>query len=198
MNSLSVPSLLSLSGASLAPSALERSSLVIVDAQMEYVTGSLPLAGVGAALEEIAALLDLARSRHVPVIHVVHHSPPGRGLFDPTGPYAAIAPQAAPIAGEAVVVKTLPNSFAGTDLLDHLKAAGRPELILAGFMTHNCIAATSMAAVDHGYRNTIVASATATRDLPGAPAVMVQQGVLAGLADRCAIIAPGVSAYSGL
>lgn len=193
--SRSVPSLLSLSGASLDPSPLERSALLVIDAQMEYVSGKLPLAGIGPALAEIAVLLELARSRNVPVIHVVHHSGPGRPLFDPTGPYAVIAPQAAPIEGEPVVVKTLPNSFARTDLLDRLKAIGRPELILAGFMTHNCIAATSMAAVDHSFRNTIVAAATATRDLPGAPAEMVQRGVLAGLADRCAIVVPDHSAW---
>lgn len=191
---LPVPTLLSLSGASLSPSPLERSALVIVDAQMEYVTGSLPLAGVEAALGEIAALLALARSRGVPVIHVVHHAP-GRPLFDPAGPFAAIAPQALPAEGEPVVIKTLPNSFAGTDLLERLRETGRSELILAGFMTHNCIAATSMAAVDHGYRNTIVAAATATRDLPGAPAALVQQGVLAGLADRCAIVVADHSAF---
>jgi len=65
-------------------------------------------------------------------------------------------------------------------------------------MTHNCIAATSMAALDHGYRSTIVAGATATRTLGDVPAAAVQRGVLAGLADRAAIIVPDVSAYSGL
>jgi len=189
---LSAPSLLSLSGASLEPSPLDRSTLVIVDAQMEYVTGRLPLDGIAAALAEIAALLDLARSRNVPVIHVVQNSPPGRGLFEPTGPFSVTAPEAMPAQGEHIVRKTLPNSFAGTDLDERLRALGRPELILAGFMTHNCVAATSMSAVDHGYRNTIVAAATATRDLGITPAALVQQGVLAGLADRCAIVVPGI------
>ena len=71
-------SLLSLSGAPLNPSPLDRSSLVIIDAQMEYVTGKLPLAGIAPALEEIAALLDLARKKGVPVFHIVQNSPPSR------------------------------------------------------------------------------------------------------------------------
>lgn len=188
-------SLLALSGAPLNPSPADRSTLVIIDAQMEYVTGRLPLAGVGPALGEIATLLALARSHKVPVIHVVHHAAPGRPLFDPAGPFAAIAPQASPLEGEAVVIKSLPNSFAHTDLLDRLKETGRPELILAGFMTHNCIYATAMSALDHGFRSTIVAAATATRDLGDVPAEIVQRGTLAGLSDRAAIIVPD---HSGL
>ena len=188
-------SLLAFSGAPLNPSPLDRSTLVIIDAQMEYVTGKLPLSGVGAALDEIAALLDLARRNGVPVIHVAHHAPPGRPLFDPEGPFAAIAPEARPLEGEPVVVKSLPNAFAHTDLAERLKETGRPELILAGFMTHNCVYATAMSALDHGYRSSIVAAATATRDLGDVPAAQVQRGVLAGLSDRAAIIVPD---HSGL
>jgi nicotinamidase-related amidase len=193
---LPVPSLLGLSGASLEPASPERAALVVIDAQMEYVSGSLPLPGVDAALAEIAALLELARSRAVPVIHVAHVSAAGRPLFDPAGPFAAFAPEAAPRDGEAVVKKGLPNSFAKTDLAGHLRAAGRSELILAGFMTHNCIYATAMAALDFGYRNTIVAAATATRDLDGVPAAVAQQAALAGLADRAAIVVPCAAALA--
>jgi nicotinamidase-related amidase len=188
-----VPSLLALSRAPLHPAPLDRSALVLIDAQMEYVSGTLPLAGVAAALAEIADLLELARLRGVPVIHVAHVAAPGRPLFDPVGPFVAFAPEAAPREGEAVVKKALPNAFAGTDLADVLKAAGRPELILAGFMTHNCLYATAMSALDHGYRNTIVAAATGTRDLGEVSALDVQRAALAGLADRAAIVVPRVS-----
>ena len=183
-----VSSLLSLSGALLDPAPLDRAAVIVIDAQMEYVTGRLPLADIGPALAEIAALLELARSRSAPVIHVAHVSAPGRPLFDPAGPFVAFAPEAAPREGEAVVKKSLPNSFAGTDLAEILKASGRKELILAGFMTHNCLYATAMSALDHGYRNTIVGMATGTRDLGGVPAAQIQQAALAGLADRAAIV----------
>lgn len=189
-------SLLALSGASLNPSPLDRSSLVIIDAQLEYVTGKLPLAGVDAALAEIAKLLELARNNGVPMIHVAHHAAPGRPLFDPAGPYAAIAPQARPAEGEPVVIKTLPNSFAHTDLAERLAQTGRPELILAGFMTHNCVYATAMSALDHGFRSTVVAAATATRDLGDVPAEIVQRSSLAGLSDRAAIIVADHAAFT--
>jgi nicotinamidase-related amidase len=191
---LPVPSLLALSGAALHPAPLDRAALVVIDVQMEYLTGGLPLDGVASALAEIAVLLDLARSRGVPVIHIAHEAAPGRPLFDPAGPFTAFAPEAMPLAGEPVVKKTLPNSFAGTDLAERLREAGRPELILAGFMTHNCVYATALSALDHGYRNTIVAAATATRALGTVPAAQVQAVALAGLGDRAAIIVANAAA----
>jgi nicotinamidase-related amidase len=60
-------SLLQIAGAPLHPSALEKSALIIIDAQLEYVTGNLPLAGVDAAIRELTLLLSLARHAKVPV-----------------------------------------------------------------------------------------------------------------------------------
>jgi len=184
--------LLDLAGAPRQPSPLDRATLVIIDAQGEYRGGALPLAGIDAALGEAAALLALARRHGVPVVHVVHQGKPG-GLFDPAGPGGAILEAVAPVAGEAIVPKGLPNGFAQTELDRQLKAIGRPELILAGFMTHMCVSATARAALDLGYRNTVVAAATATRDLPdGAGGVVtaaeLQRANLAALADRFSIV----------
>src|SRR3546814_7791052 len=78
----------------------------------------------------------------------------------------AIHAKAAPAAGETVVEKGLPNAFAGTTLQAELDKIGRKKLILAGFQTHMCVSATARAALDLGYRSTVVASAAATRDLP--------------------------------
>jgi len=175
------------------PASFDRAALVIVDAQVEYTSGNLPLAGIDAAVAETARLLELARRHGAPVFHVVHHGPVGSPIFDPRGPGSAIIPAVAPRAGEAVVSKGLPNSFAGTDLHARLAATGRKELIVAGFMTHMCISATVRAAVDLGYSNTVVAAATATRDLPGpaggvVPAAELQRNELAALADYFAVV----------
>jgi nicotinamidase-related amidase len=184
--------LFAMAGAPAHPSPLDRSALVLIDIQAEYTAGALPLAGVDAAVAEAARLLELARRHGMPVIHVAHHGSPG-GLFDPRGPGSAFVPSVAPIDGEVVVIKGLPNSFAGTDLHDRLKAIGRPELIIAGFMTHMCVSATARAALDLGYRSTVVAAATATRDLPDPlggvlTAAELQRTELAALGDRFAVV----------
>ena len=133
--------LLEMAGADLTPPRFEEATLVVIDAQNEYVDGALPLPGVGEALGRIAALLEAARNAGAPVVHVQHRGRPG-GLFDPEKPAFRIAQQAAPVSGEAVVEKALPNAFAGTNLQEVLEGFGRKQLVLAGFMTHMCVSST--------------------------------------------------------
>jgi nicotinamidase-related amidase len=176
------------------PNRFSESAVVIIDAQNDYRTG-LPLTGIDAAAGRIAALLVRARAAGAPVFHVVQKGAPGR-LFDLDGPGGAILPEATPVAEEAIVVKTLPSSFAATDLLDRLRATGRTRLIVAGFMTHMCVSTTVRAALDHGFRTTVVGDAAATRALPdplGGPAFSadtVHRMALAELADRFAVVVP--------
>jgi len=196
---MTAQSLLQLVKAPLHPSPLDASALVIIDAQLEYVSGKLPLDGIDAAILEAAKLLKLARSRGVPVFHVVHHGPAGAPLFDETTPQGAIVPLLTPAPGEVVLRKTLPNAFAGTDLDALIKSTSRREIIFAGFMTHMCISASVRAALDLNYRSTVVAAATATRDLPDPlggriPASIVHRTALAELADRFAIVVKDTAA----
>lgn len=198
---MTAQSLLQIAGAPLHPSALEKSALVIIDAQTEYTKGKLPLEGVDAAIVEAAKLLKLARESGVPVFHIVQHAPAGRPLFAEDSPTAAIVPLLTPAAGEVVVRKPLPNAFAGTDLDALVKSTGRTELILAGFMTHMCVSATARAALDLKYRTTVVANATATRDLPDPlggtiPASVVHRVALSELADRFAIVVKDTAALT--
>jgi nicotinamidase-related amidase len=186
--------LLQMSGDDHAPGRLSNSVLIVIDAQNEYVSGRLPLVGVDAALERIAELLAAARAARTPVMHIVQRGVSG-GAFDPETDGFGIAPLAAPVGIETPVKKRLPNSFVDTSLRERLQMTGRKSLILTGFMTHMGVSSTARAAVDLGYRTTIVSDATATRDLPdplGGPPISaeeVHRAALAALADRFAIVA---------
>ncbi|MCB2101614.1 MAG: isochorismatase family protein [Rhodobacterales bacterium] len=185
--------LLQLAGADLAPAAIAGSTLLLIDCQREYVDGAVVLPGVDAAVAAAADLLGRFRAAGAPVVHVAHVGQPG-GAFDPDGPGGAFAGAVAPLDGEAVVRKRLPNAFAGTDLESTLAAIGNRSLVVVGFMTHMCVSSTVRAALDHGYRTTVAADATATRPLPdGAGGVVdaatLQRASLAALSDRFAIIA---------
>ena len=191
--------LLEIAGATATPARLGNAAVVVIDAQQEYVDGRLALPDIAPALDEIGHLLARARASMVPIIHIVHHGNPG-GLFDPESPAAEIASPATPAPGEPVVGKRLPNAFASTDLAARLAALKRPEIVLVGFMTHMCVEATARAAIDNGLKATVVASATATRDLPDpltgqvVAAAEVQRNALAALADRFATIVPNTDA----
>ncbi len=142
--------ILGIAGANPTPHALNQSAVVMIDAQMgrwsvmidaqmKYVTGIMPLTGVEAALEEGERFLAAARAagravthvQHRAVIHVQHKGNPG-GLSDLEGPAFPIADPVAPQGDEAVVVKSLPNSFAGTNLDDAIRATGASSVIFAG------------------------------------------------------------------
>jgi nicotinamidase-related amidase len=186
--------LFEMAGVKAEPVKLSNSVLLIIDAQREYTDGALPLAGVDAAIAETAKLLARARISGTPVIHVVHK---GKGaFFNPNGKYFEIVAPLHPQAGEVVIEKMRVSSFADTKLEEAIQHTGRKSLIIVGFMTHNCVSSTARAARDLGYATSIVAAATATRDLPDGkggviPAAVLQAVSLAGLADRNAVVVQG-------
>jgi nicotinamidase-related amidase len=182
-----------MAGADLSPAPLAASTLVVIDAQNEYLDGKLALPGIAAAVDALARLLAKARAAGAPVVHVQHKGRTG-GLFDLDARGGAIIGAVQPVGGESVVTKPLPNAFAGTDLEATLKRLGRSQLVIAGFMTHMCVSSTARAALDLGYKATVAADAAATRALPdpmggviGADAL--HRAALAALADRFAIVA---------
>lgn len=185
--------LLELSGADMRPPPLAASTLVIIDAQNEYLDGKLALPGVKPAVDALARLLAKAREAGAAVVHVQHRGRAG-GLFDLDGHGGAIMEAVKPAAGEAVLHKPLPNAFAQTSLDAELKKIGRTQLVIAGFMTHMCVSSTARAALDLGYKAVVAADAAATRDLPDPMggvigAEQLHRAALAELADRFAIVA---------
>jgi nicotinamidase-related amidase len=186
--------LLQMAGATRPAAKIADAALLLIDCQREYVDGRLPLVGVAAALAECRRLLEGARAAGAPVVHVVHLGSKG-GAFDPEGPHGAVAAEVAPADGESIVAKRLPNAFAGTDLQEVLTRLGRKDIVVGGFMTHMCVSSTVRAALDLGWRTTVVGSAAATRDLPSpaggiVPAAQLHAFELAALADRFAVVAP--------
>ncbi|HUS53479.1 MAG TPA: cysteine hydrolase family protein [Thermohalobaculum sp.] len=186
--------LLQLAGATPVPSRLGASVLVLIDIQNEYFGGPLKLTGVEAAAEVAARLLARARALGTPVVHVRQRGRSG-GAFDPDAPRGQIHASVAPLAGETVVDKGLPNSFANTKLAEVLEGIGPRPLVVAGFMTHMCVSATVRSALDRGLSSTVAMDATATRDLPDPtggelPADTIHRAALAAIADRFATVVP--------
>lgn len=163
-----------MAGADPNPHRLAQSAVLMIDAQLEYVSGRMVCDGVESALAQGSKLLGKARAAGRPVIHIQHRGGKG-GLFDPETDYFLIAPQVAPRGDEPVINKSLPNAFSGTTLEAVYRDLGCESLIIAGFMTHMCVSTTARAALDLGIPCTVVADACATRDLPDG-----QGGVIRG------------------
>lgn len=183
-----------LSGLGTEPAPLKGSALLLIDLQETYRDGVMRLENVEPAIREAAELLGRARAAGIPVIHVRHDAGPG-SPYDVSAAIGQISPEVAPEGDEAVVTKSYPSAFVGTDLEERLRTAGVQDVIVAGFMTHMCVNSTARSAFSLGFRPTVVAAATATRALPApdgsvVPAAGLQAASLAALADLFAVVSP--------
>lgn len=170
-----------------------RAALLIIDAQNEYVDGKLPLENFDPAVAQIQTLRAWAHDNRLLVVHIRQIGGATSPIFTTGGHGAQIIPALTPTSDELVIDKSVPNSFHATDLHKALKAAGKDQLIVTGFMTHMCVDATTRAGFDLGYQNYVVADATADRALPDPmggvmAAGQVKRGALAALNDRFAWI----------
>lgn len=185
------------SGLSPQPPSLKDSALLLIDLQNTYRDGLMKLDGVEAAVAEAKVLLGRAREAGIPIFHVRHDAGAG-SPYDVTAPIGQISDEVAPQGDEPVITKNYPSAFVGTDLQARLEKAGVKNVIVTGFMTHMCVNSTARSAFSLGFNPTVVASTTATRDLPGTaggivPAQALQAASLAALGDLFAVVAPTVA-----
>ncbi|MDR9753823.1 cysteine hydrolase family protein [Pseudomonas sp. SZMC_28357] len=190
---MSVPkTMFQLSGRGYAAANLSHATLIIIDAQKEYLSGPLALSGMDAAVANITRLLDAARKAGRPIVHVRHLGTVG-GLFDPQGERGEFIKGLEPLADETIISKLLPSAFHGTELQSKLQDLGALDLIVCGFMSHSSVSTTVRAAKNLGFRCTLVEDACATRDLPFKDGVLsaeqVQQTEMAIMSDNFATLA---------
>ncbi|MGW4531362.1 isochorismatase family protein [Nocardia sp. NPDC004340] len=188
---MSAQTLRDLSGFDQTPATLADATLILVDYQNTYTRGVMELTGWEPALDAAADLLARARAAGASVIHIVNDGGPGTP-YDITDEIGRIHPRVAPIDGEPVVVKTVPNAFVGTDLAAHVDAAGHKDVVIAGFMTHMCVTFTTEGAFLRGNHPTVVADASATRPLLSAAgevgAAQLHESALATIADLYGVV----------
>ena len=175
------------------PAALATSTLIMVDFQNTYTEGVMELDGWEPALDAAASLLATARDTGTTVIHIVHDGGDG-SPYDTHAEIGQIHPKVAPVDGEAVVVKTAPNAYVGTNLDELVDAAGHDDVILCGFMTNMCVAFTAEGTFLHGKKPTVVADACATRPLQTSIATVsaeqLHHSALATIADLYGVVVP--------
>lgn len=137
-------------------------ALVVIDVQNEYFTGGLPIGypDPNWSLANIAAAMDAATQEGIPVVMVQHVAPAGSPVFAEGGQGCALHETVATRPYDHLVEKTLPSSFAGTDLADWLVRHDIDTLTITGYMTQNCVEDTSREAVHRGYGVEVLSDAT--------------------------------------
>jgi nicotinamidase-related amidase len=127
-----------------------RRALVLVDVQQEYFAGPLEIRHPAPAdsVREVARAIDAATEAGIPVVVVQHTAGEGAPVFDPTTDAFRLHPEVESRRTDAwkAVTKSKGSVFAGTDLVDWLRAEGLDTITLVGYMTNNCIIASAVEA----------------------------------------------------
>jgi nicotinamidase-related amidase len=130
-------------------------ALVVIDVQNGVVADGHDIDGV---VGRIAQMIDHARACEIPVVYVQHEDDelvPGTDAWQ-------IRSELAPQAGEPVIHKHYPDTFAETNFAETLEQLGIGELVITGAQTDACVQSTLYGALRHGYQVTLVSDAHTT------------------------------------
>jgi nicotinamidase-related amidase len=170
-------------------------ALIVIDFQSEYFSGRMPIPDGLQALEQTERLLQWADAGRIPVFHVQHIAPEGSAVFALGGDTVRFHPRMQPREGDAVVQKRSVSAFAGTELAEQLRARGISTLVIAGLMTHACVAGAARDAVPLGFEVVVASDAAATRaitraDGQGVEADALHRATLASIEDTFGDVLP--------
>jgi len=153
-------------------------ALLVIDFQNEYFSGCMPIPRGQQALEQTERLLQWADGGQIPIFHIQHIAPEGSAVFALGGDTVRFHPRMQPREGDAVVQKRSVSAFVGTDLAEQLRSRGIKALVIAGLMTHACVAGAARDAVPLGFEVVVASDAAATRAITRADGEAVDADAL--------------------
>ncbi|MEH6416103.1 cysteine hydrolase family protein [Pseudomonas sp. CGJS7] len=158
------PTIRAMSGAT-PLTGLDRAStaLIVIDFQNEYFNGKMPIPDGEKAMANAQRLIEFADKQKLPVFQIQHIAPAGSAVFAIDGETVKFHPKMQPRAHDTVVQKRNVSVFAGTDIDRQLKARGIKTVVIAGLMTHACVAGAARDAAPLGYQVLVASDASATR-----------------------------------
>jgi nicotinamidase-related amidase len=141
-------------------------ALLVIDVQNEYFPGgALPVTYPEGSLTRITEAMDGAAEAGVPIVLVQH------GTENPEAKAFLKGSRGWRFKGEvdvrkrsAVIEKTLPGAFTGTELEPWLKQNGIDTIVITGYMTQMCCDTTARQAVHRGFQVEFLSDATGTLD----------------------------------
>jgi nicotinamidase-related amidase len=164
-----------------------RRALVIVDVQQQYFDGPLEIQYPPhtESLPNIVRAIDAATAAGIPVVAVQHSAGEGAPVFDPASPQFALHPEVEQRKAESwkSLTKQYGSVYAGTDLADWLRGQQIDTVTLVGYMTNNCILASSVEAEFLGIGTEVLSDGTGAINLANqagfAPAQAVHETLMA-------------------
>jgi nicotinamidase-related amidase len=128
-----------------------RRALIIIDVQNEYVTGNLLIEfpDIKQSLANVGRAMDAANSAEIPIIVVQQYAPADSPVFAQGSDTWELHEVVRSRKWDHHIEKKLPSAFVGTDLAAWLNKNTIDTLVVAGYMTHNCVDST----IKHAFHN---------------------------------------------
>lgn len=128
-------------------------ALLVIDVQKGLFEKSTPIYNAKLLLENINSLINKARQEGIPVVFVQHSNPK---ILEKGSDAWQFHPEIQPLAEEVVIHKLHGNAFQGTNLREELEKRDVSILVTTGLVTHGCVRATCLGAMDEGYKVVLV------------------------------------------
>jgi nicotinamidase-related amidase len=142
---------------------MTKRALLIIDVQNAYFTGKLPISYPADSLDHILQAMDAANAAGVPVVVIQHGAPqPDSATFRRGSREWELHPAVADRPRDALIEKTLPGSFTGTELEARLREREIDTVVIAGYMTQMCCDTTARQAMHIGLNVEFLSDATGT------------------------------------
>ena len=128
-------------------------AMIVIDVQKGLFERSIPIYKAESVLENINILIKGARDVGVPVIFIQHSN---KTTLVKGSDAWQLHPAIQPLDNEEIVHKLHGNAFKDTILHDWLEHRNVNVLIITGLVTHGCVKATSLGAIEKGYKVVLV------------------------------------------
>ena len=133
-----------------------QAALLVIDLQKELFEKSTPIYKADQLLDNITDLIDRARLAGLPVIFIQHSS---QNILKKGSDGWQLHPRIQLLPIELIIHKLHPNAFEGTNLQEELAKRNVKTLVVTGLVTHGCVKATCLGALDLGYQLVLVSDA---------------------------------------
>jgi nicotinamidase-related amidase len=143
------------------------------------------------AEEKAGELLEIWRSKKLPIFHVQHCSSNPNSILNETNSGNEFQDIVKPLESEIVIKKNVNSAFIGTNLKELLDNDKITNLVIVGLTTDHCVSTTTRMAGNFDYTVYLVSDATATFNKKGLnreefSAELIHQTALASLNEEFA------------
>jgi len=160
-----------------------KTALLVIDVQAGLFNKGNPVHDAPAFLLRLSGLIRQARAAGAAVIYVQHNN---KLLPSGSADWALHPGLLPPEAGEPIVQKTHGNAFEDTHLKTLLDERGINHLVITGMVTHGCIKASTLGALELGYTVTLVSDGHSNYHAKALKMIEETNALLAGQGARLA------------